>query len=87
MLAAYEALWNVCVVCFGSRFETDYDKVQRYIKGCSAEIQIEYAGYVADRYPRNKMIELQMSWDDLKTALSFSWNMLSAKSRIQASCC
>ena len=83
MLAAYETLWNTCVVCFGSRFETDYDKVQRCIKGCSAEIQIEYAGYVVD--PRNKMIELQMSWDDLKTALSFSWNMLTAKSRIQAS--
>ena len=83
MLAAYEALWNICVVCFGSRFETDYDKVQRCIKGCSAGIRIEYAGYVAD--PRNKMIELQMSWDDLKTALSFSWNMLSTKSRIQAS--
>ena len=44
MLAAYEELWNICVVCFGSRFETDYEKVHRCIKGCSAEIQIEYAG-------------------------------------------
>ena len=25
-----------------------------------------------------------MSWDDLKTVLSFTWNMLSTKSRIQA---
>ena len=56
--------------------------MQRCIKDCSAEIQIEYAGYVAD--PRNEMIELQMSWDDLKTVLSFTWNMLSTKSRIQA---
>ena len=84
MVAEYCRLFDVCTSWFGSDVENDFDKIQRFLKKCSVDVQMEYAEFISKPQDGVRIAEISMEWDEFESFIHSVWESSSVKLQIQA---
>ena len=84
MVAEYCCLFDACTSWFGSDVENDFDKIQRFLKKCSIEVQMEYAEFISKPQDGVRIDEISMEWDDFESIIHSVWESSSVKLKIHA---
>ena len=82
LLDNYCDLFDICTSWFGSEFENNFKKIQRFLHKCPSSVQKEYAEFVSPKYDGMRIDELSMGWGDFDSLIRNAWGSASVKKSI-----
>jgi len=86
-LGQYEKLFDVCTSWFGSPYENDFKKIQRFLKICPEMVQRDYAEYVSGKLldsAEERLDEMTMNWVQFDSLIRRVWESSVVKENIRS---